>query len=112
MTNNDIIYIANFIMNYNLTVRSAGKTFDIPKSTLHYNLTRKCYEVHSYLQTKSSYCFTIPYYKLDERTLDYAYKTLSSNRDNLIKEIEENNARIEKKNLKKQVDAIKEIICL
>lgn len=101
-------------------IRVESDCFDIAKRLkqidksyeIYYNLTRKCFEVHSYLQTKSSYCFTIPYDKLDERTLDYAYKTLSSNRDNLIKEIEENNARIEKKNLKKQVDAIKEIICL
>ena len=101
-------------------VRVENDCFDIAKRLkqidksyeIYYNLTRKCFEVHSFLQIKSSYCFSIPYENLDERTLDYAYKTLSSNRDNLIREIEENNTRVEKKNLRKQVDAIKEIICL
>lgn len=76
-----------------------------------YNLKRMCYEVHSFLQYKSSFCFTVPYSELDERTLDYAVKTRSENRDKIIAEIEENNRRVEKKNLKMQVDALKELVC-
>lgn len=76
-----------------------------------FNLKRKCFEVHSFFQVKSSYCFTIPYASLDERTLFYAKKTRSENRDKIIQEIEEYNKRVEEKNLKMHVDALKELIC-
>ena len=78
---------------------------------VYFNLKRNCYEVHSKSQAKSSYCFAIPYENLDERTLDYAQKTRSENKDKIIKEIEEHNRRVEERNLKMQVNALKELIC-
>ena len=76
-----------------------------------FNIKKLCYEVHSFLQTQSSFCFTVPYSELDERTIDYAVKTRSENRDRIIEEIEENNRRVEERNLKMQVNALKELIC-
>lgn len=76
-----------------------------------FNLKRNCYEVHSFSQAKSSYCFTIPFEVLDERTFDYALKTRSENKDKIIEEIEQHNKRVEEKNLKMQVNALKELIC-
>ena len=75
-----------------------------------YNLTRKCYEVHSSEQ-KDSYCFTIPYDFLDDRTIDYAIKTRSENRDKIIKEIEKNNEDVYNKQIKNQIKMLKEALC-
>ena len=64
----------------------ANRLKEIDRSyEVYYNLNLKSYEVHSKEQFKSSYCFKIPYDCLDERTIDYANKTLSKNRDILIK---------------------------
>ena len=58
MSEKEIINIANYILEKNLTIRSAGKIFNTPKSTLHYNVTNKLREIdyklylklHKYLQ--------------------------------------------------------------
>ena len=86
---------------------------DIDKEyTLFLNLDRNQYEVFVKNDIKTEYAFTSPYPVLDERTMDYALKTRSENRDKIIAEIEENNQQIEKANLKKQVNALKELVCL
>jgi len=46
MKDYEIVYIANYILEYKLTVRSAGEVFQIPKSTLHYNLTKKLKKIN------------------------------------------------------------------
>ncbi len=79
---------------------------------IYYNLSDQCYEVHSIEQYKNSYCFKVPYRELDERTLFFAKKTRSENRYKLIKEIEENNRLLYEKNIKNQVNLLKEAICL
>lgn len=75
-----------------------------------YNLSKKCYEVHSSNQ-KNSYCFEVPYSVLDERTLVFASRTASSRRDKLIEEIEKNNEEVYKRQIKQQVNLLKEAIC-
>lgn len=77
---------------------------------LLFNLDKKTYEVHSLMQ-KDSYCFTVPYQQLDERTLFYALKTRSDRRDKIIEEIEKNNEETYKKQIKQQVNLLKEAIC-
>lgn len=79
---------------------------------VYFNLGQNCYEVHSTEQAKNSYCFHIPYPQLDERTLDYAIKTRSENRDKIIKEIEQNNQLLYEKNIKEQVNKLREAICM
>ena len=78
---------------------------------VYYNLETLSFEVHSSLQPHNSYCFKVPYDCLDERTLFYALKTRSENRDLLIKEIEKNNQYIYEKNIKNQVSLLKEALC-
>lgn len=78
---------------------------------VYYNLDKRAYEVHSNTQSKCSYCFRVPFETLDERTLDYAVKTLAVNRDKIIKEIEENNQLLYEKNIKNQVNLLKEALC-
>ena len=41
MSENEIERVANVMLDENLTIRSAAQKFNIPKSTLHYNVTKK-----------------------------------------------------------------------
>ena len=79
---------------------------------VYYNIATASYEVHSSEQQKSSYCFRVPYNQLDERTLFYAKKTRSENRDKIIKEIERSNELLYEKNVKEQASLLKEILCM
>ncbi len=70
------------------------------------------FEVHSFEQIKNSYCFTVPFDKLDSRTIDYALKTRSNNRDKIIAEIEKNNQLVYENYIKNTVNLLKEGLCL
>lgn len=78
---------------------------------IYYNLSLSCYEVHSKEQAKSSYCFRVPFSALDERTIFHARRTRIENRDKIIAEIERDNLLLEQKNIKKQVEMLKEALC-
>lgn len=56
MSEQEIEFVANFMLDNNLTIRKAGKIFNIPKSTLHYNLTKKL-ESFNYSLFKSLHDF-------------------------------------------------------
>ena len=60
-----------------------------------YDKTKKKFEIHNSSQPFSSYCLTIPYDKLDKRTIDYVLKTKNENFDKILKEIELSNKKIE-----------------
>lgn len=58
MGENEIINIANYIFDNKLTIRAGAKIFNVPKSTLHYNVSKKLINIdyglylklHNYLQ--------------------------------------------------------------
>ena len=75
-----------------------------------FNLDNLRYEIHSKGQ-KSSYCFTVPFDSLDERTLSYALRTRCERRDKIIEEIEKSNEELYKKQIKQQVNLLREAIC-
>ena len=75
-----------------------------------YNFVKSKFEVHSSSQGVNSSCFTVPYNVLDERTLDYAKKTRSQNLDNLIKEMDLQNEKLEKERGKEAVECLKEVL--
>lgn len=58
MSEIEIENLANFILDNRLTIRATGKIFTIPKSTIHYNVTKKLksfnytlyLKLHVYLQ--------------------------------------------------------------
>ena len=77
---------------------------------IYYNLNEKCFEVHSNSQVKNSYCFKVPYDTLDERTITFAYKTSVCNMDEIIKEIDKHNQLLYEKNVKNQVNLLKEML--
>ena len=72
-----------------------------------YNTKLKKYEVHNSSQNMNSYCLTCPYNSLDKRLLDYTQKTRIVNFDKIIKEIDENNLKIEKEVEDERVDRSK-----
>lgn len=53
------------------------------------------FEVHNRFQYDTTYCITLPYDTLDERTLQYVYKTMSTNIENIIEDIDNHNLRCE-----------------
>ena len=90
----------------------AKRLKDIDQSyEVYYNLSTQSYEVHSTEQAFNSYCFKVPYPNLDERAIVYAQRTRMANRDKIIAEIERDNYLLEQKNIKKQVEMLKEALC-
>lgn len=80
-----------------------------PTYYIVYNLITNKYEVHS-CEQQDSYCFSIPYDILDDRTLELARKSLVSRRDQIIEEIDRENEQREKRLIKEAVDKLKEVL--
>lgn len=76
-----------------------------------YSLDDRNYQVHVKGQSKNSYAFTIPFSCLDERTIYYALKTRRERQDEIIKEIDRENEKLQEKLIKQQVEKIKEALC-
>ena len=72
-----------------------------------FNTKYKKFEVHNSSQNMNSYCLTCPYESLDKRLLDYTLKTRIVNIDKILKEIDENNLKIEKEVESKREDKSK-----
>ena len=75
-----------------------------------YNFEKEKFEIHSSSQKGSTYCLTVPYNVLDERTLDLVRKTQSCNVDKIIEEIDKENEKKQRKIEKEAVDCLKEVI--
>lgn len=60
-----------------------------------YNTSKEKFEIHNNSQIGDSYCLTLPYNTLDERTLCFVRKTSVKNIDYVLNEIENDNNRIE-----------------
>ena len=75
-----------------------------------FNFENNKFEIHSSMQRGSTYCLTIPYEVLDERTVDLVKKTRANNVDKLIEEIDQENERIQKQREKEAVDCLKEVM--
>lgn len=104
MTN--LIDIENDVFDITRRLQEIDASYQIK-----YNLNANRFEVHSSEQPKGSYCFSVPYDQLDERTLDYAQKTRFENFDKIISEIEIDNLLLEEKTTKQQVELLKEMVC-
>ncbi len=102
----ELIDIENDVYFISRRLKEIDKSYEVK-----YNLNQNAYEVHSNEQERNSYCFRVPYPVLDERTISYALKTRAENRDKLIEEIEKNNELLYQKNIKNQVNLIKEALC-
>ncbi len=70
---------------------------------LVFNTIKGKYEVHSNAQNGCPYCLTWPNQGLDERLVELTKKTRRENLNELLKEIDKENEKIEKQNIKKQM---------
>lgn len=75
-----------------------------------FNIQKGKYEVHALGQVGGTYCFTLPYQSLDERTIFYTLKTRSENTLKLIQEIDEANQKLQKENFKKAKNKLEEVL--
>ncbi len=60
-----------------------------------YNTDCARFEVHNSMQIGSTYCCSLPYNALDERTLNYVNDTRSINIENILDNIDRENERVE-----------------
>lgn len=65
-----------------------------------YNTNSKKFEVHN-SGNVNSYCLTIPYKNLDVRTIELIHKTAIRNYDKVIKQMDEENERLQEKEINK-----------
>ena len=63
-----------------------------------YDTSKQKFEVHNSKQIGSTYCLTLPYCELDERSLSYVLKTQSSNIEEILEKIENDNKILESTN--------------
>ena len=56
-----------------------------------YNTSKNKFEIHNLKQINGSYCLTLPYQELDERTLKYVNETKSENIERILNKIESEN---------------------
>lgn len=74
-----------------------------------FNTKKNRYEIHSKRQADNTFCVSLPFLELDERTIDYVYQTRVENIEEIIKKIEKNNKKIESKNKKEILNKIEEV---
>lgn len=74
-----------------------------------FNLSRKKFEVHSSSQNGGTFAFCIPFDCLDDRTIDLARKTSIYRKDEIIKEIDNENQKLQKRMFNDAVDHLKEV---
>jgi len=65
-----------------------------PDYKVFYNTIRKVFEIHNTAQRGNSYCLTVPFDTLDNRTIKLVHKTRSENAEKLMEEIEQHNQKL------------------
>ena len=98
LINSDVYFIAE-------RIKQIDKNYFIV-----FNRLKNKFEVHAFGQAGGTYCFTIPFDALDERTLEFTLKTRSQNMAQIIKEIDEANQKLQKDNLKFATKKIEEVL--
>jgi hypothetical protein len=79
---------------------------------IYYSYKNRRYEVHNKNQRGQTLSLVLPYKSLDERTVRLVRKTRSERMESLVKQMEEENARIEREQtrllIKKKQDEFEE----
>ena len=99
------IKILHDVYNISNRIKNIEKNYYIV-----YNTSSKKFEIHNSKQTGSSYCLTLPYEQLDERTLNFVCSTNSENIERILNEIEKNNKRMESAEKSKALSCVCEQI--
>lgn len=84
------IQIKNDVYNISKRLKNIDRFYYVV-----YDTSKQKFEIHNSSQIGSSYCLTLPYEKLDERTLKYVLLTKSNNIDKILESIENNNKILE-----------------
>ena len=58
---------------------------------IYFNSEKNKFEIHNIGQIGDSYCLTVPFQYLDERTINFVKQTLAINSEKLFDEIDKNN---------------------
>ena len=80
------VQILNDMYNISKRIKNIDRDY-----FLVYDTVRASFEVHNSAQQDTTYCLTLPYNELDERTLNYVAKTRCANIENILEEINNNN---------------------
>ena len=73
-----------------------------------YNKNSRAFEVHSSDQVGGTFCFVVRYDDLDDRTLDYARRTRAERQNQVIEELDRENARLEREFEKRVLESKEE----
>ena len=84
------VQIFNDMFNISKRIKNIDRNYYVI-----FNISKQKFEVHNSSQIGSSYCLTIPYDKLDERTLKLVLKTKSANIEEILEKIENDNNILE-----------------
>ena len=75
-----------------------------------FNMDKKKFELHNKSQGGNTYCLTFPFDTLDERAVTLVLKTRVQNSDALFEEMQRENEKQEKDNIKKIWNDFKETL--
>lgn len=75
-----------------------------------FNLDKKKFELHNKSQGGNTYCLTFPFDTLDERAVTLVLKTRVQNSDAIFEEMQRENEKQEKDNIKKIWNDFKETL--
>ena len=98
-----LVEIQNDVYFISSRVKEIDKDYQI-----FFNTNRKVFEIHNKGQIGDSYCLTVPYSLLDERTVKNVRKTRVENRKKLFEELEKSNDLLEKINEKRILEDAKD----
>lgn len=87
------IQIENDVYNISKRIKNIDRDYYVV-----YDTSKQKFEVHNSKQIGSTYCLTLPYCELDERCLDYVLKTQSTNVEEILEKIENDNKMLESTN--------------
>lgn len=101
-----LIEIQNDIYFINSRLKEIDKNYQI-----YFNTKKDKFEIHNKEQIGDSYCLTIPYSLLDQRSVDLVRKTRIENRKKLIEEIDRENEKLEILKEKRLLEDAKDQLC-
>jgi len=85
-----LIEIKNDVYNISKRIKKIDKDYIV-----FYNTSKNKFEIHNLGQIGGSYCLTLPFDSLDERTIKHVRKTSSANIDEILEKIENENKVLE-----------------
>lgn len=86
-----LIAVTDDLFDVASRLKSVKETFAV-----YFNAISRRYEVHDLAQSGNTFAFSVPYDALDCRTVDKARYCLARNVEQIVKDVDENNAQMQK----------------